>query len=113
MKGSDRQANRERWRSRIKAWRASGQRLSTWAREQGFSREALEYWRQQFSAQLSPTDNSRRALTLIPVPLSMPAMPPSPIELVIETRPGLRLSILPGFDAAHLVRLLNVLAPQC
>ena len=33
--------------------------------------------------------------------------------ILIETESGLRLHIEPGFDEAHLVRVLSVLEPRC
>ena len=112
MKATERAANRRQWRTKVEAWRTSGQRLSTWAREQGISRDALEYWKQQFSdkASASVRDRSNGPLTLIPV---QPALPPSSIEILLETRPGLRLSLSPGFDAASLARVLDVLESRC
>ena len=115
MKATERAANRRQWRTRVEAWRGSGQRLMTWAREQGISRDALEYWRRQFTveATLSVRERSNGPLTLIPVSPATPVLSPSPIEILLETRPGLRLSLSPGFDAASLARLLDVLEARC
>lgn len=115
MKASGREANRQRWRMRVDAWRASGQRLMTWAREQGISRDALEYWRQPFTAEGSSStrERSNGPLTLIPAEPATPALAPSPIEIMLETRPGLLLSLSPGFDAVSLARVLDVLEARC
>ncbi len=115
MKATERAANRQRWGTKVEAWRTSGKRLSTWAREQGISRDALEYWKQQFSdkASASVRDRSNGPLTLIPVQPALPALPPSSIEILLETRPCLRLSLSPGFDAASLARVLDVLEARC
>lgn len=115
MKATERAANRQRWGTKVEAWRTSGQRLSTWAREQGISRDALEYWKQQFSdkASVSVRERSNGPLTLIPVQPTTMALSSSPIEIMLDTRPGLRLSLSPGFDAATLARVLDVLEARC
>lgn len=97
---------------RVDAWRTSGQRLSRWAREQGISRDALEYWRQQFPETLV-RERPKGALTLIPVQPAMPALSSSPIDIMLDTRPGLRVSLAPGFDAVSLARVLDVLEARC
>ena len=112
MKATERAANRQRWRMRVEAWRGSGQRLMTWAREQGISRDALEYWWRQFS-DVVVRERTSGPLTLIPVSPATPVLSPSPIEILLETRPGLRLSLSPGFDAASLVHVLDVLEARC
>lgn len=109
MKATERAANRRQWRTRVEAWRTSGQRLSTRAREQGISRDALEYWRRQFPAEGLVRERPNGALTLIPVRAATPALSASPIEILLDTRPGLRLSLSPGFDAVSLARALDVL----
>lgn len=115
MKASERELNRQRWQKIVEAWRTSGRRLSVWAREQGISRDALEYWRRQFAveATLSVRERSNGPLTLIPVQAATPALSPSPIELMLDTRPGFRLSLSPGFDAASLAHVLDVLEARC
>ena len=115
MKATERAANRQQWRTKVEAWRTSGQRLSIWAREQGISRDALEYWKQQFSAEASVSvrEKSNGPLTLIPVQPATPALSTFPIEIMLDTRPGLRLSLSPGFDAASLARVLDVLETRC
>ena len=67
MKATERAANRQQWRTKVEAWRTSGQRLSIWAREQGISRDALEYWKQQFTAEASASVRERSA----PAPISL------------------------------------------
>ena len=112
MKASDRELNRQRWQKIVEAWRTSGGRLSVWAREQGISRDALEYWRRQFS-DVVVRERTSGPLTLIPVSPATPVLSPSPIEILLETRPGLRLSLSPGFDAASLAHVLDVLEARC
>ena len=113
MTVSDRELNRQRWQKIVETWRASGQRLSTWAREQGVSRDALEYWRRQFPAEAELRRSPNAPLTLIPVSPATPVLSPFPIEILLETRPSLRLSLSPGFDAVSLARVLDVLEARC
>lgn len=100
---AERGENRARWERELVRWRESGQPMSTWAREQGLSRDALEYWRRKLQ------DKPARALTLIPV--IAPAVPgagasPAPIELLLGTR---RLVLPPGFCGDTLRRAVAVL----
>lgn len=113
MTAAEREANRQQWRVKIEAWRGSGQRLSAWAREQGISRDALEYWRRQFPVEALVRERLNGALTLIPVRAAAPALSQSPIEILLDARPGLRLSLLPGFDEVSLARVLDVLEARC
>ena len=85
----------------------------TWAREQGISRDALEYWRRQFSTEVVSRERSKGPLTLIAVQPATPALSPFPIEIILDTRLNLRLSLSPGFDAGSLARLLDVLEARC
>ncbi|OGT90388.1 MAG: hypothetical protein A2514_03370 [Gammaproteobacteria bacterium RIFOXYD12_FULL_61_37] len=111
MKQEQRQANRERWQAEIDAWRASGERLSAWARERGLSRDALEYWKGRLPASRSVQGCS--PLTLIPLRPERPvATDTVPIELA-AARPGWRIRLAADFDAACLFRLLDVLESRC
>ena len=62
---------------------------------------------------VSVREKSNDPLTLIPVQPATPALLASPIEIILDTRPGLRLSLLPGFDTASLARLLDILEARC
>ena len=95
------------WQREIQAWHASGKTLSSWARERGLSRDALEYWKRRLAAPKSA------ALALIPVHPAAAALPAgsgAPIELVIGAA---RLILAAGFDAQSLSRVLDVLERRC
>lgn len=110
---SGRAGNRERWQEEIEAWRASGQKLSAWARERNLSRDALEYWKRRVPVAM-PSTPSRSPLTLIPIRHALPAVPDSsPIEVINAARPELRIRLSPGFDADSLSRLLELLEVRC
>jgi hypothetical protein len=113
MKLSGRAVNRERWQAEIESWRASGRKLSAWARERNLSRDALEYGKRRISA-ATPSALNRTPLTLIPIHSVLPAAPDTaPIELIADARPGLRIRLATGFDAASLVRVLDLLEARC
>lgn len=110
---AERAANRARWERELIRWRRSGQPLSVWAREQGLSRDALDYWKRKLP------DRERERLTLIPVAMSPAASAPTPsrraavpvahvvpLELLLGTR---RLILPPGFDGESLRRAVAVL----
>jgi len=100
---AERAENRARWERELGRWRKSGLPLSTWAREQSLSRDALEYWRRKLR------DEPVRTLTLIPVaPSAAPGAgaSPAPIELLLGKR---RLVLPPGFDGDTLRRAISVL----
>lgn len=112
----ERAENRARWEREILRWGKSGQSLSAWARQQGLSRDALEYWRRKLQ------DKPAQPITLIPVvahtvssptgasPAPITTLPKyadiAPIELLLGTR---RLVLRPGFDSESLRRAIAVL----
>lgn len=98
----ERASNRARWERELGRWRGSGQSLSAWAREQGLSRDALEYWKRKVQGSNRGAAGGR--LTLIPV--AMPTVAAAPLELLLGTR---RLVIPPGFDGDSLRRAIAVL----
>lgn len=114
MELSERAANRERWQAEVESWRASGQKLSAWARERNISRDALEYWKRRIPVAAPRVVSSRAPLTLIPIrPLRPEVSDTAPIELVDDARPGLRIRLPSRFDAASLGRLLELLETRC
>jgi hypothetical protein len=116
MKQAERAANRQRWQAEVEAWRTSGKPLSVWVRERNLSRDALEYWKRRIPAQRRARLPAKpnRPLTLIPLQPVLPAaVDTAPIELIAESRPGLRIRLAAGFDAASLARLLDLLESRC
>lgn len=110
---AERAKNRARWERELARWRKSGQPLSVWAREQGLSRDALEYWKRK------QQDPSVRPITLIPVvapavsgtinastPVTTSPKCCAPIEVLLGAR---RLVLPPGFDGDTLRRAISVL----
>lgn len=115
---ADREANRVRWQSELEVWRGSGKALSTWARERGLSRDALQYWKEKLS---ETPGKPARQLTLIPVPRT--TMPKTageaqklrttsgePIELHVAE---CRLILAKGFDPEALRSVLDILGTRC
>lgn len=97
---AERAANRAHWQRELTRWQESGQPLSVWARNQGLSRDALEYWKRKLQ------DKPGRTLTLIPVAPVPSSAGAAPFELLLGTR---RLLLPPGFDGESLRRALAVL----
>jgi hypothetical protein len=102
----------------LAAWRGSGKPLSTWARERGLSRDALQYWKEKVS---ETQGKPARKLTLIPVPRTtmpkavgeaqgLPMTAGEPIELRIGE---CRLILAKGFDPDSLRSVLDILGGQC
>lgn len=97
---AERATNRARWQRELTRWRKSGQPLSVWARSQGLSRDALEYWKRKLEGKPG------RTLTLIPVAPVPSSVGAAPLELLLGTR---RLILPPGFDGETLRRAIAVL----
>jgi hypothetical protein len=106
---------RQGWAREIEAWRSSGQTLSGWARERRISRDRLEYWKRRLAERSgkSKSVGMVEPLALIPV-VSPPAQPTpaAPMEILVE-HAGLRIVLPTGFDAAELLRLLDVVGARC
>ncbi len=112
---AEREANRKKWQAELTAWRGSGKPLSTWARERGLSRDALQYWKEKLSG--TPRESTQK-LTLIPV--SRITRPQSVGEGSLSLSSGVpielhlgdcRLILAQGFDPDSLRAVLAVLAP--
>ena len=110
-----REVERQGWAREIEAWRSSGQTLSAWSRERGISRDRLEYWKRRLTGRCEKSISGGMIgpLALIPEvsPSAQPA-PAAPIEVVVE-RAGLRILLPTGFEAAELLRLLDVVDARC
>jgi hypothetical protein len=85
------------WRERVAQWRASGKSADAFAEGRGFAGSTLRYW----SSRLGPTAPSG-FVRLVPKP---PAPTPG---LVVEVG-DVRVRVVPGFDAALLAQLVQVL----
>lgn len=103
------EAERQRWLEEISAWRQSGETLSGWARHRGYSRDALQYWKERLAGEAAgpAVSPAIRLMPVIPAAASHQAL-----ELRIE-RDGFRVVLPADFDAAALSRLLDVVGSRC
>ena len=67
----------------------------------------LGYWASKFRREEAQGDATSR---LVPVDLADDSIP---CPITIEVGAGVRVHVEPGFDAAHLSRVLDILAAQC
>lgn len=105
--------SRDLWMSRLEAWRSSGKSLSAWAREQGLSRYALNYWKRRSEGKMRPGGAPKSPKAPSSTFIALKANPVAagvPLELVVG---GIRVVVPAGFDAETLVSVLRVLERRC
>lgn len=109
---------RETWAKRVERWKDSGLTAGEYAAETGIKAHSLSWWRwrlgtgsEKVVAERRPVRKSRvvaakpsPALTFVEVTAPRPA---EPFEVVLAS--GVRVRVPPSFDAATLIRLLDVL----
>ena len=109
---------REQWAKRVERWKDSGLSAKEFAAETGINAQSLSWWRWQLSkGDAAPEpQRRRRSRTAITQPATV-----SPMKFVEMTAPvtvdklevvlpsTIRVCVRPGFDAATLGRLLDVL----
>lgn len=109
---------REQWSKRVERWKDSGLSAKEFAAETGINAHSLSWWRWQLSkGDTAPKEpRRRRSRTAIAQPAASPAMkfiemmaPVSLDKLEIVLPSTMRICVRPGFDAATLGRLLDVL----
>lgn len=97
----------------VDAWRASGEPLSTFARQHGLSAKRIRWWRDRLaeravSAPISPA-------TLVPVTIvgapSPPARAEASMEIVLASGHVVRVGA--DFDAEALAKLVRTLETSC
>jgi len=101
-----------RWRALITEQQASGQSVAAFCRERGLRDGPFYDWKKRLrSAETSPfvaVEIAADGATATPLPVG--PVSSSPIE--IRLRHGRSLLVGPHFEAAHLLRLLQVLEPE-
>jgi hypothetical protein len=87
----------------VDAWRRSGEALGAFAERYGIHRQRLSRWATRLE---EPVE----AVTFHPVRLTQGSeREPSEAPLEIDLGEGCRVRVAPGFDAADLARVLDVL----
>jgi hypothetical protein len=111
--GARGQAPRKYWREPdaravLDAWRASGLRLSEFARERGLSPKRLMRWRSRLkTAGAVSTSVVFHPVQLLGLPQTGPDASAERIEIALGS--GCEIRVPPGFAAEDLARVLDVL----
>lgn len=98
----------------VKAWRASGQPLATFARHHGLGATRLRWWRNRLLAHEAPATPASQA-AIVPVALVRSSSPAeraeSTMEIVLAS--GHVVRVQADFDADALIRLVRTLEAAC
>lgn len=104
-------AHEAMWTERVKAWRSSGETVTAFAKQHGFSQSALRYWATRLSRPRRPP----AVPTVLPLVLKSQATTaavPTPAvgpELVVEIGAA-RIRVSRGFDPEMLGAVARALA---
>lgn len=117
-----RPATREKWAKRVERWRDSGLSAKEFAAKTGLNARSLVWWRWEFSKSDAAPKQRRRRRSREAAAVAITKSPAQPTIKFVElmapvSRDGLelilsstvRVCVRPGFDAATLSRLLDVL----
>jgi hypothetical protein len=112
---AEKRRSREQWRELVGGWLGSGLTQAQYCERQGISTGSLYRWRAVFGGEHQAGGGPARSRAEEPVRL-LPVQFSEPVEplrrdrvLTVVFGDGVRLEILPGFDAATLARLVEVL----
>lgn len=107
--------SREHWQELVRGWPGSGRTLAQYCEHQGISVASFRRWREVFRRESAAVDNRRRGpadapVRLLPVQILDAVEPPRGDRgLTLVFPGGVRLEVIPGFDAATLTRVVEVL----
>jgi transposase-like protein len=107
--------SREQWWELVRGWPGSGLTQAQYCERHGISPGSLYRWRDVFRRERDagggwPRAGIEEPVRLLPVQFSEPVEPPRRDRvLTVVFGDGVRLEVLPGFDAATLARLVEVL----
>ena len=104
--GRYREADVSRWRDVVSEQVGSGKSVAVFCRERGLREWQLYEWKKRL--------RKSEATSFVAVEVAVPSAPASMRSVGIELRHrrGWSLMVEPGFDAAHLDRLLSVLEQE-
>ena len=102
------------WRALIAEQQASGQSVAAFCRERGLRDGPFYEWKKRLQqTEASPFVAVEIAAAETPaMSLPLPVAPVSSVPLEIRLRHGRSLLVGPNFEAAHLLRLLQVLEQE-
>jgi hypothetical protein len=106
--GHYREEDLSRWRAVVSEQVSSGKSVAAFCRERGLREWQLHEWKKRL--------RKSEATSFVAVEVAVPSAPaPAPMRSVgieLRHRRGWSLMVEPGFDAAHLHRLLSVLEQE-
>ena len=102
-------------RSELSSLQASGEPIREYCRKRGLHPSRIYYWKQRLEMQDSRALSQANSTSLLPVRIvssaatkpHSPSTTPSPMTVHLPN--GLSLAILPGFDAASVLSLVDIL----
>jgi transposase len=110
---------REQWAKRVERWKDSGLSAKEFAAETGLNAHSLSWWRWQLSKGDTAAEPQRRRRSRAAIrelatlsPMKFVEMTTAPVtleKLEVVLPSTIRVCVRPGFDAATLGRLLDVL----
>jgi hypothetical protein len=110
----DRKSNARRMSGLLEKWRGSGRTLSAFAREQGVTRDKLEYWRRRLGGTPRRTKRRSRAgqeVAFAPVEIVSTSTPVAAMEVSFPG--GVRLAIDRGATPELLAAVIGALRREC
>lgn len=115
---AEQRRSREQWRELVRGWPGSGLTQAQYCERHGISTGSLSRWRAVFGGEHPAGGGLARSRAEEPVrwlPVQLGEArepPPSDRVLSVVFDGGVRLEVLPGFDAATLARVVDVLAQR-
>jgi hypothetical protein len=106
------------WRGHVEAWRGSGQSRGDYCAAQGLSRKTFGWWAWRLDRERRPVEAGAQVGCFLPVEVAeIPAAPEVPdiamaaadARIEIALPDGLAVRVGTDFDAAALLRVLQVL----
>lgn len=115
---AEQRRSREQWRELVGGWPGSGLTQAQYCERQGISMGSLYRWRAVFGGEHQAGGGLTRSraeasVRRLPVQFSEALGPPRPERVLsVVFGGGVRREVLPGFDAATLARVVEMLAQR-
>ena len=99
----------DKWRARVAAWRASGERAEEFSRRDGYAASTLRWWASKLKHE-PPAPPAIQLARVIRTVTAAPAMIDSPATIVIEASAACtRIAVSAGADRTTLAMVIEVL----
>ena len=115
---AEQRRSREQWRELVGGWPGSGLTQAQYCERHGISTGSLYRWRSVFGGEHPAggglaRSRAEESVRFLPVQFSQALEPPRPDRVLsVVFGGGVRLEVLPGFDAATLARVVDVLVQR-